>query len=120
MQTAHQLAHIRATLTAALEQLEELEHSIAHVPRHPDAITKRVPLGYDTVLGFLAKHHPEVLDSLDYSDPQVTLRDGYWLMHRTREAGLAPVLVDAPGCLKAKGISHVNAWPLKLLQKRWA
>lgn len=116
------LAHIRAQLVAALDELDELERSVAHVPllsRHSDAITANVPPGFDTVLGYLAKHHPDILDEVDYGDPSVTQRDGFWCMHQAKRRGRKPVTVDAPPALRRIGIPHVNAWPVEILRHRW-
>lgn len=117
------LAHIRAQLTAALEELEDLERSIAHVPqalRHQDALSPDVPPGFETILGYLAKHQPEILDEIDYSKPEVTARDGWWASHQARRIGRKPVLVSAPPCLQRQNISHVNAWPVSILERRWS
>ena len=87
--------------------------------KHADCISPDVPEGHDTVLGYLAKYRPDVLDLFDYADPQWTIRDGYWLMHRARERNLGPVWVDAPPVFQRAGIFQVCAWPLGLLAKRW-
>lgn len=87
--------------------------------RHWDAVTPCMPEGYDTVLGFLAKHHADVLDLIDYSDPRVTQRDGWKLAHLTRQAGLPVIYVPAPECLAARGFKTVRAYPISLMQQRW-
>jgi hypothetical protein len=88
-------------------------------PCYADCVSPDVPEGYDTVLGYLAKHHPEALDLFDYSVPEATQRDGYWLAHRVKERGLEPVHVAAPPILAAQGIFQVRAYPVDLLQRRW-
>jgi hypothetical protein len=117
----HQLKEIRCALTRATAALAELEQAMARTVslRFADCMSPNVPGGYDTVLGYLAKHHPDVLDQFDYTDPQATQRDGFWLSHRVRKRGGLPVQVMAPMCLRRAGIETVNAYPLDLLAKRW-
>lgn len=87
--------------------------------RHWDAITPNVPEGYDTILGYLAKHHADVLDQLTYSDPRVTVRDGYKLAHLARKANVPVIYVPAPECLSSQGFKTVRAYPLEILEQRW-
>lgn len=88
--------------------------------KHEDAISYNMPEGYDTVLGYLAKNHPDVLDLIDYYDPEATQRDGWKLSHMVnRTAGAQVVYVEAPKCLQTKGIFTVRAYPVSLLQQRW-
>lgn len=90
---------------------------------HRAAITPDVPQGYDTVLGYLAKYHPDVLDHVDYYDPTVTQRDGWKLSHQVATRALGGnwdcVYVDAPPCLRLSNIERVRAYPVELLAKRW-
>jgi len=76
------------------------------------------PPGFDTVLGYLAKHDPVVLDLLD-RDPEATKRDGFWLKHRARERELEVVKVEACPWLRQNGIRWVNAYPTSLLAERF-
>lgn len=80
-------------------------------------VTQGIPRGYDTVLGYTAKMHPDTL-VYDADIPEATVRDGYWLTHRCRERGLACVKVEAPEVLQEQGIELVNAYPVDLLQER--
>ena len=78
-----------------------------------------VPAGYDTVLGFLSKDHPEVLDLME--DPiSGTARDGLWLTHRAHRRGIGVVEVEAPQIAKDCGIDKLNAYPVSLLRERLA
>lgn len=109
------LRHVLDVCHGIVARITELEQAEAGT-MHPDAVSP-VPDGYDTVLGYLAKRHPDVLDCFDYSDPQATTRDGWWLHHRTKQD--APIYVRAPECLKAHGIEHVRAYPIAVLETRW-
>lgn len=73
---------------------------------------------HDTVLGYLARHQPYVLDLMD-PKAEVTARDGFWLTHRCREQGFRPLKVPAPLFLAEQGIEHVNAYPVTLLRQRF-
>lgn len=70
------------------------------------------------MLGWVAKHRPELLAVGEFEFAENTLRDGWWLAHRCREQGIAPVKVDAPSILREQGIEHVNAYPVRLLEQR--
>lgn len=114
------IRRIRLALAAISSEVDHLEEQLTKkTVEHAWAITPKVPPGYDTVLGYLAKNHPDVLDSFDYSDPEVTQRDGFWLTHRCKERGISPFYVDAPACFAGKGITHVNAYPIAVLAERW-
>ena len=84
--------------------------------RHKDAATKVVPKGYDTVLGFLAKWHPEILDVIDWHDPSATLRDGLWCMHRSKGSEM---WAKAPQAMLEMGLKKVRAYPLEILKQRF-
>jgi hypothetical protein len=105
-----QLAAERDALQAKVDA-----YTRVHENKHAMAITPDVPAGFDTVLGYLAKYHPEILDTMDYTNPAATKRDGWWLMHRCKHYHV----VNAPPVLRACGILYVNAWPLELLAQRW-
>jgi hypothetical protein len=85
-------------------------------PRFADCLSRGVPEGRDTVLGYLAKHHPEMLELIDYDVPEATARDGFWLAHRAHEQA---VFCPAPPVLRAKGIMRVRAWTVALLSQRF-
>jgi hypothetical protein len=116
-----QIRQLRVALAALTETVDAMERQLASVPRvspHAACIS-HVPVGYDTVLGYLAKYQPEVLDGFDYSEPTSTQRDGWWLKHRATESGLACPLVDAPPVLQRAGIQTVRAYPVGLLARRF-
>lgn len=76
------------------------------------------PLGYDTILGFLAREQPEVLDLM--SEPiSDTVRDGFAMRNISKRAGVFAVKVAAPPGLIAAGITEVNAYSLELLRGRF-
>jgi hypothetical protein len=77
------------------------------------------PEGYDTVLGYLAKNHPADLEFMD-TDPEATVRDGFWLTARAKAKGIKMCKVLAPEVLRKQGrhIEMVNAYPVSLLAER--
>lgn len=77
------------------------------------------PPGYDTVLGWIAKNNPGLLDLIDRV-PEATQRDGFWLKHRCREQGLEVIKVDACAFLSKQGIKSVNSYPIHLLNVRFS
>jgi hypothetical protein len=98
-QSLQQLRDAIASLTAALDTVLSAPPPVLPEPCpfmskamqydvviHPECITPNVPDGYDTVLGFLARHHPDALECFDYTDPATTQRDGWWLSHRCQTA----------------------------------
>lgn len=88
-------------------------------PIHKEPLyTSPVPAGFDTILGYLSKNQPDIIELME--DPIAdTQRDGYWLMHRTKEAQILPEKVKAPACCLGIGITEVNAYPVWLLEKRF-
>ena len=92
-----------------------------NAPRHLRRVDLRFlspcPPGFDTVLGYLAKVNPGLLDLID-RDPSATLRDGYWLCHRAKERDIKTVKVEACPWLRKQGITTVNAYPVELLEER--
>lgn len=76
-----------------------------------------VPPGWDTWVGYLAKHRPEILANMDET-PEATQRDGWWLQHRCLERGIIPVKVPAPEVFRSDGIDQLNAYPVELLAER--
>ncbi|PLP55567.1 hypothetical protein CYK37_30220 [Mesorhizobium loti] len=89
----------------------------AVVPDSP-YISPDVPDGYDTVLGYLQKTHPEVLDLID--EPiSGTQRDGAWLQSQAFSRKLGTVTVEAPQAAKEAGLVTMRAYPLALLEERF-
>lgn len=116
-----QIKSLRLAVAQITATLDDLEEQLAHVTlcRFQECVTVDVPPGFDTVLGYLAKYHPDVLATFDYAEPAATQRDGFWLSHRTRERGLPPFTVEAPPVLREQGIMNVRAYPVALLAQRW-
>lgn len=96
-------------------ETETIERCDKVAERHLDCVSRNVPEGYDTVLGYLARCHPEVLDLMDYTQPDTTARDGFWLAHRFKRCEYVP----APPVLRTKGIMRVRCWPIELLEQRF-
>lgn len=113
------LQNMLDSVTSRIAALETPHSIFRPVVIHPECVTLDLPKSYDTVLGFLAKHHPDVLECFDYTDPTATQRDGYWLAHRCREQGIPPTYVDAPPVLQERDIVQVRAYPIDLLEQRW-
>jgi hypothetical protein len=117
-----QIKELRCAVAQITEALDALERQLATVTlaRFQDCVSPDVPEGYDTVLGYLAKQHPEVLETFDYSDPQATVRDG-WFLARLAGKRLHALLiyVTAPPVLQARGIDSVRAYPINLLARRF-
>lgn len=117
----HQIAELKRALGVVQSIVDGIAERLLalQTQKHAMAITPDVPEGWDTVLGYLAKYHPDVLDAFDYSNPSATARDGWWLKHQCMKRGIETPRVPAPPCLRACGIDHVNAYPVTLLAHRW-
>lgn len=97
--------------------VEAVHKTTQEVPKAPDwRYLSHCPEGYDTVLGYMARHFPDHVGIC--AEAEDTLRDGFWLTHRCRERGLDAVRVSAPQCLQAQGIATVKAYPINLLRER--
>lgn len=100
----------------ALRRWHAEESEAADVaPEFADAVSRGVPEGFDTVLGYLAKRHPEVLALMDWRDPEATARDGLWLSHRYKFQVYVPACV----ALRNRGLMRVRAWTVDLLAERF-
>lgn len=83
-------------------------------------ISKRLPKGYDTILGYIAKNFPDRITTLgEEAMVASTLRDGFWCKHECRRRGLTPIKVIAPRAANEDGIEEVNAYPVEVLQARF-
>jgi hypothetical protein len=110
-----------ATLTAstlagiireALAELDTLEAFKTH--RVDLRYLSPCPTGHDTVLGYLAKHNPGVLELLD-QEPDATRVDGVKLREVAKRRGIELLKVEACPWLRGFGIQTVNAYPIRLL-----
>jgi hypothetical protein len=112
---------VNARIVALRQEIADLERFRSNCAcAFEDCITPSVPEGFDTVLGWLAKHHPDVLVLLgDVSDPQATVRDGWRLAHWCKREGKPVLWVEAPAVLQERGIEKVRAYPVSLLKRRW-
>lgn len=83
-------------------------------------ISKRLPKGYDTILGYLAKNFPDRIVTLGEEGMVAsTTRDGFWCKNECRRRGLTPIKVKAPLAANEDGIEKVNAYPVEVLQARF-
>lgn len=83
-------------------------------------ISKRLPKGYDTILGYIAKNFPDRITTLgEEAMVASTLRDGFWCKNECRRRSLAPIKVKAPVAAAEDGIETVNAYPIEVLQARF-
>lgn len=113
------LAHALDDLRRSLMELKAdtaLPCAPTVAERHLECLSRNVPDGYDTVLGYLARCHPEMLDLMDYAVPETTARDGFWLAHRHKRCDYVP----APPVLRQRGIMRVRCWPVGLLAERFS
>lgn len=112
-----------ATAAIYLDELLKVVESIRPEPersqRDPEDYQTDLS-GYDTVLGFLSKHDPFILEMM-VCPVEETQRDGFWLMHRARERGLTSISVPAPKVVRDlyPSIETVKAWPVALLHERF-
>lgn len=109
-------ATLRKLLADASAELDRLDGISGH--RVDLRYLSPVPPGYDTILGYLAKVNPEMLELID-KDPEATQRDGFWLPHQAKKRGMAVIKVDACLWLSKFGVSAVNAYPVSLLAERF-
>ncbi len=116
---------LSSTLTRIADALEMLttnaEKTVPTGGAVPDNVfvSPDVPQGYNTVLGYLAETHPEMLDLM--RDPlEDTVRDGYWLTHQAHKRDIQVHQVEASSYLRDHGIEQVNAYPIHLLAERLA
>ena len=102
----------RDHLMEALAELDTLEALKTH--RVELRYLSPCPTGYDTILGYLAKHNPGVLELLD-KEPDATRVDGVKLRDVAKRRNLKWVKVEASPWLKGFGIETVTAYPIRLL-----
>lgn len=72
------------------------------------------PIGYDTVLGYLAKNDPVVLSLMD-EGPEAHLEDEEIVHRACLIANMRRVEVDAPAVLLAHGIFTIFSYPVAIL-----
>lgn len=114
-------AMLDQTRSYLLEALERVEQVALRAIRGCDVrYLSACPPGYQTVLGYLATHEPEMLELLD-KDPSATADDGVWCGHRCIVLGVEPVQVRAcPWLADEHGIARSVAYPIRVLQERFA
>lgn len=106
---------IEACRDHLLEALAELDTLEAFKTNRVDLrYLSPCPTGYDTVLGYLAKHNPGVLELLD-KEPDATRVDGIKLREAAKRRGIEWQKVEACPWLRSFGIQMVNAYPIRLL-----
>lgn len=117
-----QLDLILLTLNRIVETLAEAGLSIKPIDAQTKGtvpvspwISQDTPPGYNTIIGFLAETHPEMIDLMD--DPiSGTARDGYRLTHKAHREGRVIHKVEAPEAFVEQGIVCLNAYPIDLLR----
>ena len=100
----------------------ELDQAFAFVNATPDLealyTSPNLPDGYDTVLGYLAREQPEIINLM--SEPiGDTLKDSLSLKAKCVKADTLVETVDAPPALRERGIMQINAYPLDYLVDRF-
>lgn len=103
---------VRELLLDALAELDRLEVMCVH--RVDIRYLSPCQPGYDTVLGYLAKHQPGTLELLDQV-PDATIRDGFKLRALAIKRDLPVLKVDASPFLRSFGIEQVNSYPIRIL-----
>lgn len=83
-----------------------------------DAYGSACPDGYDTVIGWLAKNKPHIVELM--SDPvHDTMADGRLLAKTCKDRGIEAVKVDAPLIFVKEGFHVINSYPIRLLEERF-
>ena len=100
-----------------VEALTLKQKSINGVPS-VQYVTRNLPRGFETVLGYLAKRAPRLLELME-PKADSTLRDGFWLKRQSERRGYHVPKVRAPKFLRDQGIQTVNAYRLELLAERF-
>lgn len=77
------------------------------------------PEGWFSVWGFLAQRHPEILFGLG-DDPESLIKDEAWLDRRMEALARSIRWLEAPPAIRARGINRVKAYPVDLLEERFA
>jgi hypothetical protein len=100
----------------------DLDQAFAFVNATPDLeslyTSPNLPEGYDTVLGYLSRERPEIVDLM--SDPiGDTLKDSFTLKADCVKDDATVETVDAPPALRERGIMQINAYPLEYLATRF-
>ena len=74
------------------------------------------PPGYDTVLGYLAKHQPDTV--LGMTDPvSGTINDGRRMRDMAARLGAQVIKVPASVAVASVGADSVNAYPTEILSR---
>ena len=111
-----QLTRIAAALEKGLKTASV--PASAHIPDSPWD-SPEVPEGYDTVVGYFSRTLPSAFDLME--DPiQGTQRDSFWCTHQANVRGYSVVTVAAPAPFIEVGITHIQAFPVSLLEERIA
>lgn len=124
----HQLDTLRSALTTVAHPAEPSARGRAAADAAPSAgcpedvaefVSADAPAGWDTVVGYLARHAPALLRIMDRL-PSSTEEGGHPLTASCRRLGITPVTVAAPPLFVAHGIAAVSAFPVRLLADHFA
>lgn len=77
-----------------------------------------MPAGYDTIIGWLAKNSPELLQQ-GFSDPRRTISDGNKVRALCRDHDRNWLRVPAPPAFQCDDIKEVNAYPVGIIAKHF-
>lgn len=106
------------TRYATIKWLQNLERDVASTT--DDAYQGTEIVGYDTVLGYLSKYDPVVMD-LTLDPVFDTVADGKALAQKCRARGATILRVAACKHIKQRypKVTHVNAYPINLLAEHY-
>lgn len=110
----------RVALIASLKRAfpQEFAEAVALADEGDRFASPDVPFGYDTIVGWVAKNRPEIIETMGTA-AWLHSRDGLWLANQARKRGLKVHKVGAPPVLLDQGIEEVNAYPVELIAERF-
>jgi hypothetical protein len=98
--------------------IEALEHEVAGT--EPEDFGECPIVGYDTVLSYLSREHPEAFDLID-EPVHGTITDGLLLARKARSRGIPVLRVTAPAHMQRRfpKAKTVNAYPTSFLAEHY-
>jgi hypothetical protein len=101
-------------------EVEEYPYEDSPLPFEGIYESPNLPEDFDTVLGWLSRHRPDLIEGSVLDIMEATVRDGWWLCHRVRERDYPKVYVKACPAALENGIERLNAYPNYLIAERFA
>ncbi len=96
--------------------LDLAEYCPTPIPGPDPKFLSPCPEGYDTILGYLAKHFPAQCSDMERPAAE-TVKDGKWLTAKARQyPARVIIVVPAPWVLEDIGVREVNAYPVDMLR----